>query len=102
VRVVVPAPPVRAHGREAYRIAAGNSCPDIVANTDGSAGERGLPSACTRHPRGTPMQVFKELLSTDVGLLSLGAILFMVVMAIYLFVHVRKLMNQQPGKEGWD
>ena len=48
------------------------------------------------------MQVFKELLSTDVGLLSLGAILFMVVMAIYLFVHVRKLMNQQPGKEGWD
>lgn len=48
------------------------------------------------------MQVFEELFSTDVGLLSLGAILFMVLMAIYLFFHVRKLMNDRPGKEGWD
>jgi len=47
------------------------------------------------------MEAFKLLLTTDVGLLSLGAILFMIVMAIYLFLHVRKLMNQNPGKEGW-
>jgi flagellar biogenesis protein FliO len=52
--------------------------------------------------RGTSMQAFKELVSTDVGLLSLGVILFIVLMAIYLFFHFRKLMNQKPGKEGWD
>lgn len=47
------------------------------------------------------MEVFKLLLTTDVGLLSLGAILFMIVMAIYLFLHIRKLMKDKPGKEGW-
>jgi hypothetical protein len=47
------------------------------------------------------MEAIKLLLTTDVGLLSLGAILFMIVMAIYLFLHVRKLMNEKPGKEGW-
>lgn len=47
------------------------------------------------------MEAFKLLFTTDVGLLSLGAILFMIVMAIYLFLHFRKLMNQKPGKEGW-
>ena len=48
------------------------------------------------------MEAFKLLVTTDIGLLSLGAILFMIVMAIYLFLHVRKLMNQKPGKEGWN
>jgi flagellar biogenesis protein FliO len=48
------------------------------------------------------MEAFKLLLTSDVGLLSLGAILFMIVMAIYLFSHFRKLMNDQPGKEGWN
>lgn len=48
------------------------------------------------------MEAFKLLISTDIGLLSLGAILFMIVMAIYLFLHFRKLMNQKPGKEGWN
>jgi flagellar biogenesis protein FliO len=47
------------------------------------------------------MEALKLLLTTDVGLLSLGAILFMIVMAIYLFTHFRKLMNDRPGKEGW-
>ena len=46
------------------------------------------------------MEAFKLLLTSDVGLLSLGAILFMIVMAIYLFSHFRKLMNDKPGKEG--
>ena len=48
------------------------------------------------------MQAFKELFSTDVGLLSFGVILFIVLMAVYLFFHVRRLMNEKPGKEGWD
>ncbi len=48
------------------------------------------------------MEAFKLLFTTDMGLLSLGAILFMVVMAIYLFLHVRKLINDKPGKDGWD
>jgi len=47
------------------------------------------------------MEAFKLLVTTDVGLLSLGAILFMIVMAIYLFTRFRKLMNDEPGKEGW-
>jgi len=47
------------------------------------------------------MEALKLLLTTDVGLLSLGAILFMIVMAIYMFIRFRKLMNEKPGKEGW-
>jgi flagellar biogenesis protein FliO len=48
------------------------------------------------------MEALKLLLTSDVGLLSLGAILFMIVMAIYLFSRFRKLMNDKPGKEGWN
>jgi len=48
------------------------------------------------------MEALKLLLTTDIGLLSLGAILFMIVMAIYMFSRFRKLMNQEPGKEGWN
>ncbi len=47
------------------------------------------------------MEALRLLFTTDLGLLSLGAILFMIVMAIYLFTRFRKLMNQEPGKEGW-
>jgi len=47
------------------------------------------------------MEAFKLLVTSDAGLLSLGAILFMIVMAIYLFTRFRKLMNDKPGKEGW-
>ena len=48
------------------------------------------------------MEALKLLLTSDIGLLSLGAILFMIVMAIYMFTRFRKLMNQEPGKEGWN
>jgi flagellar biogenesis protein FliO len=48
------------------------------------------------------MEALKLLLTSDVGLLSLGAIVFMIVMAIYLFSRFRKLMNDKPGKEGWN
>jgi len=51
---------------------------------------------------GALVEVHKLLLTTEVGLLSLGGILFMIVMAIYLFTRFRKLMNQEPGKEGWN
>jgi flagellar biogenesis protein FliO len=47
------------------------------------------------------MDAFKLLLTSDVGLLSLSVILFMIVMAIYIFFRVRRLMNAKPGKEGW-
>ncbi len=39
------------------------------------------------------MEALKLLLTTDIGLLSLGAILFMIVMAIYMFTRFRKLMR---------
>ncbi|MFO1394039.1 MAG: DUF3149 domain-containing protein [Steroidobacteraceae bacterium] len=48
------------------------------------------------------MELLKDLVSTDVGLLSFGVIAFILVMAVYLFFHFRKLMNEKPGKEGWD
>ena len=47
------------------------------------------------------VELIKLLVTTDVGLLSLGAILFITVMAIYRYSHFRKLMNEKPGKEGW-
>jgi flagellar biogenesis protein FliO len=53
-------------------------------------------------PPDTAMEALELLLTTDIGLLSLGAILFMIVMAIYMFSRFRKLMNQEPGKEGWN
>ena len=53
-------------------------------------------------PPDTAIEALKLLLTTDIGLLSLGAILFMIVMAIYMFTRFRKLMNQEPGKEGWN
>ena len=48
------------------------------------------------------MQALKLLFTSGAGLLSLSVILFMVLMGVYLFRHVRKLRNAKPGKEGWD
>lgn len=47
------------------------------------------------------MAALELLLKTDTGLLSLGTVLFMIVMAIYMFTRLRKLMNEEPGKDGW-
>jgi len=47
------------------------------------------------------MGAFKLLFTSDAGLLSFTAIAFMIVVAIYLSVRFRKLMNEKPGKEGW-
>jgi Protein of unknown function (DUF3149) len=48
------------------------------------------------------MEAFKLLFTTDVGLMSLGVILFIIVMGFYLNAKFKKLMNQEPGKEGWE
>jgi len=48
------------------------------------------------------MEALKLLFTSEAGLYSLGVILFMIVMGIYLTIHVRALMNAKPGKEGWD
>lgn len=48
------------------------------------------------------MEAFKLLFTSSVGLMSLGAILFTICMAIYLFFRSRRLMNDKPGKEGPD
>jgi hypothetical protein len=47
------------------------------------------------------MEAFKLLFTTDYGLLSLGVIVFVIAMGFYLSGKLKKLMNQQPGKEGW-
>jgi len=49
-----------------------------------------------------PMETFKLLFTTDYGLMSLGVILFIIVMGFYLSGKLKKLMNQKPGKEGWE
>ena len=46
-------------------------------------------------------ETLKLLLTTDYGLLSLGVIVFIVLIGFYLSRHLKKLMNQEPGKEGW-
>ncbi len=48
------------------------------------------------------MEALKLLFTSAAGLYSLGIILFMVAMGIYLTLKVRSLMNARPGKEGWD
>lgn len=47
------------------------------------------------------MEALKVLFTSPSGLLSIAAFLAMVGMAGYLFLHLRKLMNDTPGKEGW-
>ena len=48
------------------------------------------------------MEALKVLFTTDIGLMSLGVIAFIIVMGLYLRTHLRKLMNAEPGKEGWN
>jgi len=47
------------------------------------------------------MEAIKLLFSSDYGLLSLGVIVFTIVMGAYIGRHVKKLMNEKPGTEGW-
>lgn len=35
-----------------------------------------------------------ELFTTDIGLLSLFTILFIIVMAVYLYIYAKKQMNE--------
>ena len=47
------------------------------------------------------MEALKILFTTDIGLLSLFVIVFIIAMGFYLHGHIKKLMNAEPGKEGW-
>jgi hypothetical protein len=47
------------------------------------------------------MEALKLLFSSDYGLMSLGVIVFTLVMGAYIGRHVKKLMNAKPGTEGW-
>ncbi len=47
------------------------------------------------------MEAIKLLFSSDYGLLSLGVIVFTIVMGAYIGRHVKKLMNETAGTEGW-
>ncbi len=46
--------------------------------------------------------MLKELLSTDVGLMSLGVIVGVLVIAAYLLRKFTRLAASEPGKEGWE
>ena len=48
------------------------------------------------------MEALKLLFTTDIGLLSLGVIVFIIVMGFYMSARLKKLMNEKPGKEGWN
>jgi hypothetical protein len=46
--------------------------------------------------------VLRELFTSDVGLMSLGVIIVTVLIGAYMGSHIRKLMREKPGKEGWE
>jgi hypothetical protein len=48
------------------------------------------------------MEALKLLFTTDIGLLSLGVIVFIIVMGLYMSARLKRLMNEKPGKEGWN
>ena len=48
------------------------------------------------------MKLLTSLLTTDAGLMSAGVILFMLLMGVYMYVRLRKLMQEKPGKTGWN
>jgi hypothetical protein len=45
------------------------------------------------------MKLWQDLLSTDYGLLSLGVILFMLIMAVWYIRFFMRKMTLPPGKE---
>ena len=46
--------------------------------------------------------MLKELFTTDVGLMSLGVIVVVLVIAGYLLRKFSALAASEPGKEGWN
>lgn len=48
------------------------------------------------------MQALEVLFTTDVGLFSLAVIVGVLAIGWYLKRHITKLMNDAPGKEGWN
>lgn len=47
------------------------------------------------------MEAVKLLFTTDAGVLTVLVIGFVVAMGFYLHGHIKKLMNAEPGKQGW-
>lgn len=47
------------------------------------------------------MKILETLFTSAEGLLSLGVVVFIIVMGIYMNARLRRLMNEKPGKEGW-
>jgi len=45
--------------------------------------------------------MLNELFKGPIGLLSLGVIVFVIVIAAYLGRHLSKLSKLPPGEEGW-
>jgi hypothetical protein len=48
------------------------------------------------------MEALQVLFTTDVGLFSLAVIVGVLAIGWYLKRHITKLMNDAPGKEGWN
>lgn len=48
------------------------------------------------------MGVLRELFTSEVGLMSLAVIVITIVIGAYMSTRLRKLMNEKPGKEGWE
>jgi hypothetical protein len=46
-------------------------------------------------------ETLKLLFTTDFGLLSLAVIVVVIGIGFYMSRHLKKLMNEEPGKEGW-
>ena len=47
------------------------------------------------------MKLLSSLLTTEAGLMSAGVFHFMVSMGIHIYVRIRKLLQDNPGKTGW-
>jgi uncharacterized membrane protein YfcA len=46
--------------------------------------------------------VLRELFTSEVGLASLAVIVITIIIGAYMGAHLRKLMKEKPGKEGWE
>ena len=48
------------------------------------------------------MEALRVLFTTDAGLFTVAVIAVVIGIGIYLNRHITKLMNDKPGKEGWN
>ncbi|MEI8298400.1 MAG: DUF3149 domain-containing protein [Pseudomonadota bacterium] len=48
------------------------------------------------------MEALRVLFTSGAGLLTIAIIAFLIAMGVYLQRRITKLMNDKPGKEGWN